>query len=62
MTLHDPNLASLFSDKIVVINSGNKITEGSPKEVLTEELIKRVYGIDVVRVSYNGKNIIYPNL
>ena len=62
MTLHDPTLASLFSDKIVVINSGNKIAEGSPKEVLTEELIKRVYGIDVVRVSYNGKNIIYPNL
>ena len=60
MTLHDPNLASLFSDKIVVINSGNKITEGSPKEVLTVELIKRVYGIDVVKVNINGYNIICP--
>jgi len=43
-----------------VINSGNKITEGSPKEVLTEELIKRVYGIDVVKVNINGYNIICP--
>jgi iron complex transport system ATP-binding protein len=60
MTLHDPNLASLFSDKIVVINSGNKIAEGSPKEVLTEELIKRVYGIDVIKVDINGQNIICP--
>jgi iron complex transport system ATP-binding protein len=43
-----------------MINSGNKIAEGSPKEVLTEELIKRVFGIDVVKVNINEHNIICP--
>lgn len=60
MTLHDPNLASFFSDKIVVINSGSKIAEGAPKEVLTEELIKKVYEVDVVKVNINNQNIICP--
>jgi len=62
MTLHDPNLASLFSDKVVVINSGKIITEGKAENVITEDLIKRVYGIDVKKTEIDGKNIIYPIL
>jgi len=62
MTLHDPNLAGLFSDKVVVINSGTKIAEGSPDDILTEELIKRVYDVDVRKSSINGQSIICPVL
>uniref|UniRef100_A0A7V6CD55 ABC transporter ATP-binding protein n=1 Tax=Thermodesulfobacterium geofontis TaxID=1295609 RepID=A0A7V6CD55_9BACT len=60
MTLHDPNMASLFSDKLVVINSGNKVAEGNPKEILTEELIKKVYEVEVRKINIDGQNIIYP--
>jgi len=62
MTLHDPNLASLFSDKVVVINSGSKVAEGLPKDIITEELIKRVYDIEIKKADIDGKSIIYPVL
>jgi len=62
MTLHDPNLAGFFSDKVIVINSGSKVADGSPEEIITEDLIKRVYDIDVNRANIDGKSIIYPLL
>ena len=62
MTLHDPNLANLFSDKVVVINWGNKITEGLPKEIINEDLIRRVYEIDVKKANVDGQSIICPVL
>ncbi|MDI1472579.1 MAG: ABC transporter ATP-binding protein [Thermodesulfovibrio sp.] len=62
MTLHDPNLASLFSDKVVVINSGSKVAEGLPKEIITEDLIKRVYDIEVKKADIDGQSIICPVL
>ncbi len=62
MTLHDPNLASLFSEKIVVINSGVKIAEGKPEAVINEELIKRVFGVEVKKANFDGISLIYPVL
>lgn len=60
MTLHDPNLAGLFSDKVVVVNSGTKVAEGTPNEIITESLIKRVYDIEVRKSIINGHSIICP--
>lgn len=62
MTLHDPNLAGLFSDKVVVINSGTKIAEGNPDEIISEELIRKVYDIEVIKSNINGQGIICPLL
>lgn len=41
--LHDLNLASAYSDRIVVLDGGRVAADGSPREVLTPELIVRVY-------------------
>lgn len=62
ITLHDPNLAGLFSDKIIVLNSGTKIAEGIPGEILTEDLIRRVYGLEVKKNYFDGQTIICPVL
>ncbi|GLI53631.1 ABC transporter ATP-binding protein [Thermodesulfovibrio yellowstonii] len=62
MTLHDPNLAGLFSDKVVVINSGTKIAEGKPEEIITEELVRKVYDVEVRKSRINGQSIICPVL
>lgn len=62
MTLHDPNLSGFFSDKVVVINSGAKVAEGRPSDIITEELIKKVYGVDVKRSFVDGRSIICPVL
>ncbi|GAM64446.1 ABC-type hemin transport system [Vibrio ishigakensis] len=41
--LHDLNLAAQYADRIVVLNQGNIVADGSPWEVLTSETIEEVY-------------------
>ena len=60
MTLHDPNLAMLFSDRVVLMNGGTVVSAGAPQAVITEEALKQVYGIDVRVISWNGFRIVYP--
>lgn len=44
---HDLNLAAKFCQKIFVIKEGKLILEGSPSEVLTEQLIENVFNVKV---------------
>ncbi len=46
-TLHDLNLAAMFCDTLMLMHNGKIFATGSPENVLTEENIKNVYGIDV---------------
>lgn len=39
IVIHDLNLAAQYSDNIVILKNGKKLTEGSPFEVLTEKII-----------------------
>ena len=59
--LHDPNLTSIFSDKVIVLKNGKVLHNGDPKEVMTKEVLKEVYGIEVEVISKDGINLIYPN-
>ncbi|MDQ2623731.1 MAG: ATP-binding cassette domain-containing protein [Actinomycetota bacterium] len=43
--LHDLNLAAGWCDHVVVLDSGRVVADGAPREVLTPELIERVYGV-----------------
>lgn len=54
--LHDLNLASMFCDEICVMKDGHIIKHGTPKEVLTEELIGDVYGVKA-NVHYNEQDL-----
>ena len=47
VAMHDLTLAAQFCDRIVVIHQGRNFAEGSPGEVLTEQIIGTVYGINV---------------
>jgi iron complex transport system ATP-binding protein len=46
ISMHDLNLASRFSDKLVMIKHGKIFAVGSPESVLTEKNIEAVYGIE----------------
>ena len=46
MTLHDINLASRFSDRIIAMKDGEMIKEGTPNQVITEETLKEVFAIE----------------
>ena len=62
MTLHDPNLALLFSDQVLLLNGGKVVAKGGPEEVITEENIRRVYGLDVAFISQDGMEMICPKV
>ena len=44
--LHDLNLAAQYCDRIVVLDAGRVVAEGTPQGVLTVELIRDVFGVD----------------
>lgn len=43
--LHDLNTAAAYSDRMVILDGGSVAASGSPKEVLTEENLGRIFGI-----------------
>lgn len=52
MALHDLNLASVFSDRVLVLWRGEVVAYGRPSDVLTPELVCKVYGVhDVMYLS-----------
>lgn len=49
--LHDLNLASSFSDRIVLIAGGEVLAHGAPEEVIKGEKLREVYGTGIVVIS-----------
>ncbi|MFA6775357.1 MAG: ABC transporter ATP-binding protein [Sphaerochaetaceae bacterium] len=47
MTTHNPEQAYQYSSSLAVFKAGLLVTQGNPKTVMTEEMIKSVYGVDV---------------
>ncbi|GAA1093428.1 ABC transporter ATP-binding protein [Streptomyces javensis] len=46
IALHDLNLAAMYCDRLLVLREGRVVAEGTPGDVLTPALIKRVYGVE----------------
>ena len=57
MAMHDLNLASKYSDKLVMLKNGKIFSTGTPKQVITPENIKSVYGVEAT--VYNQSQIPY---
>ncbi len=43
--LHDLNLAARFADRVVVLSRGRLVVDGPPRDVLSEELFRTVWGV-----------------
>ena len=54
MTIHDLNLASLFADNIMILKDSEVYAYGKPIDILTEENVKNVYGVDSVVTEEDG--------
>lgn len=48
MVLHDINQAIRYSDEIIMMKNGRIIAEGPPREIITKDVIKEVYGVNAV--------------
>lgn len=46
-TTHDPERSYQFSSRIMALKNGMVVADGRPRDVLTEELIAALYGVEV---------------
>lgn len=54
--LHDINLAAKYCDWILLLDHGKVFASGNPCEVLTEETIRHVYGVEATTYQHDGKS------
>ncbi|MBT3193037.1 MAG: ABC transporter ATP-binding protein [Verrucomicrobia bacterium] len=47
MVSHDLNMAAEFSERLLLIDHGELVADGTPREVLTEAMLRQVYHCDV---------------
>jgi iron complex transport system ATP-binding protein len=50
VVLHDLNLACRFCDHVIAMADGSIVAEGPPSEVITAELVEKVFGLSCVVV------------
>jgi iron complex transport system ATP-binding protein len=59
--VHDLNLAARFADQIVLLNHGRMVAAGTPREVLTFDRIREVFGVEptFVPLKQSGLHLIF---
>lgn len=46
MVLHDLNLSARYADRLVAMKAGRVVAEGTPAEVVTEDNVRDVFGLE----------------
>jgi iron complex transport system ATP-binding protein len=54
VVLHDLNLAARYCTKLVMLDHGRVVAAGTPEDILTPDLLRRVYRIHGQRVTVDG--------
>jgi len=52
---HDLNIAAKYADNMILMCEGGIYAVGTPNEVITEENLRRVYGVDSEVIASKGK-------
>ncbi|MCP4119170.1 MAG: ABC transporter ATP-binding protein [Desulfobacteraceae bacterium] len=60
-TMHDPNMAMLFADRVIMVKNGGIVAKGSAKETMTTSNIDTLYGIKTVEIGrFDNKQFFLP--
>ncbi|MBU6999025.1 MAG: heme ABC transporter ATP-binding protein [Theionarchaea archaeon] len=54
--IHDLNLASLYSDRLIVLKEGRVLAFGNPEEVLTVENMREIFGVEAIIQNHPVEN------
>ncbi len=62
MVLHDLNLAARYADRLVAMRDGRIVASGTPHEVITEQMLSEVFGLDarVIADPVAGTPLVVP--
>lgn len=58
--LHDLNLAATFASRVVLLEDGAVVRDGEPSQVITAELVAKVFGPGLRVVTYEGRPFVIP--
>lgn len=57
VVMHDLNTAAKYCHRLILLHQGNIVIDGSPRDVLTPELLQQVYGIDAKLLNDDSGNL-----
>lgn len=60
MVLHDINQSLYYSDEIVAMKDGRMIAHGLPEEIISGELVQKVYDVNLDIRTVDGKPFVIP--
>ncbi|ANE04363.1 ABC transporter ATP-binding protein [Corynebacterium crudilactis] len=58
--MHDLTLTAQYGDRVLMMNNGEKVSEGSAAEVLTKERITTIYAAHVSVSTVDGRPVVIP--
>jgi iron complex transport system ATP-binding protein len=63
MVLHDLNMAARYADHLIALANGGVHAFGTPEQVLTEDTVRAVFGLDcsVISDPVSGKPLMLPH-
>lgn len=60
MSLHSPNDVMQFADRAIVLSGGVIVADGAPKEVVTAELLLKIFGVKACAVEMGSNPVFMP--
>lgn len=57
---HDLALASRTCDQVVLMREGRIFDQGAPRAVMTDDALRAVYGVEVARGCWQGRDFLLP--
>jgi iron complex transport system ATP-binding protein len=61
ISMHNPQHALTYSDYILALFDGSIIADGTPQEVINEDLLSRLYNVEVQIAKVGGDMLIVPS-
>lgn len=58
--LHDLNLAAAFASRVVLLADGVVVRDGEPSDVITPELVAKVFGLGLRVLAHDGRPYVIP--
>ena len=62
LAMHDLNLASKFCNRLILLDEGKIIRDGSPEQVLEKDILEQVYGVEIDLDSKDGCIRVHPTI
>lgn len=57
LVVHDVNFAAAYADRIVALAGGQVVASGTPDEIITSEVLERVFETPVDVITHGGKRV-----